>query len=91
MMASKLKYNSDDNIFTNTNLHAPYAYRISIHYNRYIPRYIYGNITKQIKNATAISLRSDGNVDRTHVDKIYILAKVIDKVGNESFIFLGLG
>ena len=46
----------------------------------------------QIKNVTAISLRSDGNVDRTHVDKIliimdntylYILAKLIDKFANE--------
>ena len=36
----------------------------------------------QIKNASAISLRSDGSVDRTHVDKIYTLAKLIDTFGN---------
>ena len=30
-------------------------------------------------------------VYRTHVDKIYTLAKLIDKVRNESLIFLCLG
>ena len=30
-------------------------------------------------------------VDKTHVDKIYTLAKLIDKVGTDSFIFVGLG
>ena len=44
-------------------------------------------LQKKIKNYTAICLRSDGNVDGTHVDKIYTLAKLIDKVGNESLIF----
>ena len=38
-----------------------------------------------------MSLRSDGSVDRIHVDKIYTLAKVIDQVGNELLILLGLG
>ena len=45
----------------------------------------------KIKNATAISLWSDSSVYRTHVDKIYTLAKLIDKDGNESLIFVGLG
>ena len=50
----------------------------------------------KIKNSTAISLRSDGippnySLDRTHVDKIYTLAKLIDKDGNESLIFVGVG
>ena len=43
------------------------------------------------KNATAISLRSYGSVDRICVDKIYTLAKLIDKVGNESLIFVAVG
>ena len=51
-------------------------------------RYIYGNITKKNQNATAISLRSDGSINRTRVDKIYTLAKLIGKVGNESLIFV---
>ena len=48
MMVSKFKYNSDDNIITNTDLQYMiplYAYIIIIHYNRYI----YGNITKKNK------------------------------------------
>ena len=45
----------------------------------------------KIKNANSISLRSDGSLDRTNVDKIYTLAKLIDKVGNKSLIYLGIG
>ena len=45
----------------------------------------------KIKNANSISLRSDGSVDRTNVDKIYTLAKLIDKVGNKSLIFVRCG
>ena len=45
----------------------------------------------KIKNSTAISLWSDGSVDRTYVDKIYTFAKLIDKFGNESIIFVGIG
>ena len=90
MMASQFKYNSDDNIITNTDLQyiTPHTHKelLSI-----IHRYIYGNITQQIKNGTEISLRSNGNVDRIHVDKLYTLAKVIYKVGNELLILLGLG
>ena len=37
-------------------------------------------LQQQNKKCYAISLRSDGSVDRTHVDKIYTLAKIIDKV-----------
>ena len=45
----------------------------------------------KIKNANSISLRSDGSVDRTNVDMIYTLAKLIYKVGNTSLIFTGVG
>ena len=45
----------------------------------------------KIKNANSISLRSDGSVDRINVDMIYTLAKLIDKVGNTSLIFSGVG
>ena len=48
-------------------------------------------LQNKIKNSTAISLLSDSSVDRTHVDKIYTLAKLIDTVGNESFICVGVG
>ena len=45
----------------------------------------------KIKNANSISLRSYGSEDRTNVDMIYTLAKLIDKVGNTSLIFSGVG
>ena len=84
MMESIYNYNVDDNIITNTDLqYLTHKELVSI-----INRYIY---CKKIKNATAISLRSDGSVDRTHVYKIYTFAKLIDKVGNESLIFIGVG
>ena len=86
-MASQFKYNSDNNIITNTDLqYLTHKESLSIIIDYYN---IYGNITKKIKNATALSLQSDGSVDRTHVKKIYTLAKLIDKVGNESLILLG--
>ena len=47
-------------------------------------------LQKRINKSTGISLRSDGSVDRTHVDKIYTITKLVDKVGNESLIFLGV-
>ena len=48
-------------------------------------------LQKKIKNTTGITLRSDCSVDMTHVDKIHTLAKLIDKVGNESLILLSVG
>ena len=90
IMASNFKYNSDDNIITNTNLQylTPHMHKelLSVIIDAYKE-----TLQKKIKNATAISLRSDGNVYRTHVDNIYTLAKLIDKVGNKSFIFVCIG
>ena len=69
MMASKFKYNSDDNIITNTDLQymTPHTHNelLFIIIDTYME-----TLQQKIKNATAISLRSDGSVDRTHVDKI---------------------
>ena len=96
-MASKFKYNTDDNIITNTDLQylMPHLHKellfVIIDTYIYIYIYIYGNITKKIKNDTTISLRSDVSVYRTHVDKIYTLAKLIDKVVNKSLICVCLG
>ena len=92
IMTSKFKYNSDDNIITNTDLQymIPHMHKelLSIIIDTYME-----TLQKKIKNSTAISLGSDVSRIRTyiHVDKIYILAKLIDKVGNESLIFLCLG
>ena len=84
MMASKFKYNSDDNIIMNTDLqYLIHKELLSIIRYIYIYIYIWKHYTKKIKNSTAISLRSDDGVYRTYVNKIYTLAKLIDKVGNE--------
>lgn len=48
-------------------------------------------ITKQIDECRAISLRVDGSVDRTQIDKIYILGKLVDTNGNYKTLFLGVG
>ena len=37
----------------------------------------------------ALSLRADGSVDRTQIDKIYVLAKSVDEHGNARQVFLG--
>ena len=87
IMASNFKYNSDDNIITNTNLQylMPHMHKelLSVIIYTYME-----TLQTKIKNTTAISLRSDVSVYRTHVDNIYKLAKLIDKVGNKSFIFV---
>ena len=44
-----------------------------------------------MSDALAISLRCDGSVDRTQIDKIYLMAKAILKDGEENNIFLGAG
>jgi hypothetical protein len=44
-----------------------------------------------MKDVLTISLRCDGSVDRSQIDKIYILIKVIDKSGKEDQYFIGAG
>lgn len=46
---------------------------------------------KNLSSARAISLRSDGSVDRTNIDKIYTMAKVVSEIGEDSLYFIGLG
>jgi len=46
---------------------------------------------KLMKDVLTISLRCDGSVDRSQIDKIYVLIKVIDKTGKEDQFFLGAG
>ena len=47
------------------------------------------NISNTIKESFASSLRCDGSVDITQVDKIFIMLKVIDKNAHEQLFFLG--
>lgn len=47
------------------------------------------DILNKLIHSKALSLRLDGSVDRTQVDKIYVLAKIIDKNGAAEEVFLG--
>ena len=49
------------------------------------------SLALKMSGALAISLRCDGSVDRTQIDKIYLMAKAISKDGEENNIFLGAG
>lgn len=48
-------------------------------------------IEEKINKCLAFSVRVDGSVDRTNVDKIYILAKLVNEKGELETIFLGVG
>lgn len=46
---------------------------------------------KKIDEYIAISLRIDGSIDLTQLDKIYVMAKVINLDGSSDLVFLGIG
>lgn len=48
-------------------------------------------VAQKMEEAIAISLRADGSVDRTSIDKIYVMAKTIDKYGKLETVFIGIG
>lgn len=50
-----------------------------------------GLIEKKINDCLALSLRCDGSVDRTNIDKIYILAKLTNVDGKLETLFVGVG
>src|SRR6218665_3889517 len=47
------------------------------------------DVLTRLLKCRALSLRLNGSVDRTQVDKIYVLVKCIDQCGNVGEIFLG--
>lgn len=49
------------------------------------------DIKTRIENAIAISVRVDGSVDRTNIDKIYVLAKIVNRQGVLENLFIGVG
>ena len=49
------------------------------------------SLASKMSNSLAISLRCDGSVDRTQIDKIYLMAKTISRDGKENNTFLGAG
>lgn len=48
------------------------------------------NFIEKLKNSYAISLRIDGSVDSTQVDKIYVMAKIINSNGKLELLFIGI-
>lgn len=44
----------------------------------------------KMKTCLALSLRVDGSVDRTQIDKIYVLGKIVTSTGTSELIFLGV-
>lgn len=48
-------------------------------------------VRRKIEESISMSLRVDGSVDRMNIDKIYILAKIVNKDGNLETVFVGVG
>lgn len=48
-------------------------------------------IKRKIEESIAMSLRVDGSVDRMNIDKIYILAKLVNREGSLETVFIGVG
>lgn len=46
---------------------------------------------EKIKTGRAFSLHVDGSVDRTNIDKIYILLKIVNHEGSLETLFIGIG
>lgn len=45
---------------------------------------------RKIHDCVAVSLRIDGSIDFTHVDKIYVMAKLIKLDGTSELVFIGI-
>lgn len=48
-------------------------------------------IKDKLHSCIALSLRCDGSVDRTNLDKIYTIAKTVTKTGDLESLFIGIG
>lgn len=46
--------------------------------------------TEKIKSSLACSIRTDGSVDKYHIDKIYVMLKIITKYGIPELLLLGI-
>lgn len=48
-------------------------------------------IMDKLHDCIALSLRCDGSADRTNLDKIYTIAKIVTKTGDLESVFIGIG
>lgn len=51
----------------------------------------HGEFLKKLNECIAISLRIDGSIDLTQIDKIYVMGKLINLDGSSELVFLGIG
>lgn len=49
------------------------------------------NFRQKLDSAIALSIRIDGSVDTTQIDKIYVLLKILTIDDDSELIFLGIG
>lgn len=88
IVAESFKYKTYDfnNITFNLNYATPASFRdfleIIVQCNR-------PQLNKILSDSLANSLRCDGSVDRTQIDKIYTMLKIITKEGLDKLFFLG--
>lgn len=48
-------------------------------------------VEQKMETCLAMSFRVDGSIDRTNIDKIYLLAQTIDATGEREMLFIGVG
>lgn len=48
------------------------------------------NLQTKLETSIAASIRIDGSIDRTQLDKIYIMLKILTKNGDKELIFIGI-
>lgn len=48
-------------------------------------------IKDKLRDCIALSLRSDGSIDRRNLDKIDTIAKIVSKTGDLESVFIGIG
>lgn len=49
-----------------------------------------GDFMEKLQRSWAVSLRIDGSIDFTHIDKIYVMAKVINFDGKSELVLIGI-
>lgn len=94
-VAAKSGQNFDFNTTTSTipaTINIQYVSRAShLDLLTVITRSYQTEIKEKLENSLAFAIHIDGSVDRTQIDKIYILLKVVNKMGDLETLFIGIG
>lgn len=62
-----------------------------LHLLEYIARSYQNEFKEKIANSRSCSIHIDGSVDRSQIDKIYMLLKIINENGELETLFIGIG